>query len=126
MTNSKLTQYAFNLADAICWLFIITAIASLAFTFIPPEITIWSIPELSKSTNITLEFINTAFNGLGFYFILKRKIIGFVFVILTFIFTQLAAKVFFIEAAYILIFFLIIIVLPWVLSYKEVLNAKKT
>lgn len=126
MSQSKLTRNAFYIADIICWLFIVTAIVSLIFTFIPPKITLWSFSGLSQNTNIVLEFINTILNGLGFYLIIKRKVIGFVIVVLTASLTLAAQKVFIIESIYILLSVLIVIGLPWFLSYKEVFNAKET
>ena len=126
MTKSKLTKYAFNLADTICWLFVVIAILNIIFTFITSNITMWSISGLSETTNIILEFINTIFSGLGFYLIIKRKIIGFALVVVTSVFTLLASRYIHIYTVYLLITILIIIGLPWALSYKEVINAKTT
>lgn len=126
MSNYKFTKYAFNLADIICWLFVILSAAALISTFIPPSMTTWSIMELSQTIVISLEFINTLLSGLGFYLLIKRKLIGFILIIITSITALLATKFFHIHTVYYLIALLVIIGSPWLLSYKEITNAKET
>jgi len=126
MTNSKLTKYAFNLADLICLLLVILSAASLISVFVPPSMTAWSIIGLSQTVVIPLELINTLLSGLGFYLLIKRKIIGFALIIITSIISLFATKFFHIYTVYYLVALLIIVGLPWALSYKEVINAEKT
>ena len=126
MKSNKLTKYAFNLADIICWLFVILSVLNVIFTFVVPKVTMWSIPGASVTTTIILEFINTLLGGVGFYLIIKRKVIGFALVFITSAFMLLASKLFLIESLYLFVAILIIIGLPWLLSYKEAVNAKAT
>ena len=126
MSANKLTKYAFNLADIICWLIVILLIASLISTFIPPIITTWSIAGLPKTAVVSLEFFNTLLTGIGFYLLIKRKVAGFALILFTSIIELSATKFFHIHSIYYSIALLSIIGFPWILSYKEVINAKET
>ena len=126
MSTNKLTKYAFILADIICWLIVILLIASLISTFIPPFITAWSIAGLPETAIISLEFINTLLTGIGFYLLTKRRVAGFVLILFTSIIELSATKFFHIHSVYYSIALLSIIGLPWILSFKEVINAKET
>ena len=124
MAIYKITKYAFNLADIMSWLIIILIALSLPFAFIGPSISMWSNTVPPPTYVLVLEFLNTLLNGIGFYLLIKRKPIGFAFVVVTGIIATVAIRFHHIYHVYYLLIILFILALPWFLGYQEILNAK--
>lgn len=126
MNHSKVTKYAFNLADVVSWFFVILAILSLVAVFIPPPMTTWSIIALPPIAMVSLETANNLISGAGFYLIIKRKIYGFALIIISQIANLTFSKFAIIDIFYLPLIILFIVGLPWAMSYKEVQNENKT
>jgi len=126
MNRSKLTRYLFNFSDAVSWLLIISAVLTLVAAFIPPTITTWSIMSLSPSIMVVLETSNALLGGIGFYLIIKRKIYGFVLIIIYLIANIAFSKFPIIDILYYSAIVLFIVGLPWLVSYKEIYHENKT
>ena len=126
MNHSKLTKYAFNLADVVSWFFVIVAVLTLAFAFTPPLITTWSFMELSPSIMVSLETINSLLGGIGFYLLIKRKIYGFALIIIYVVANLVFSKYPTLHVLYYSLILLFIVGLPWAMSFKEVRNVNKT
>jgi hypothetical protein len=123
MPSSKLTKVAFNIADIACWLMVVLSIGTLVVVFFPPYISTWSVMGLPTNMEITLEVINTLINGFGFYLLIKRKPIGFVFIAVTSVFELIATMYFHVYTVYYLLVLVVIVSAPWVLVSREIANA---
>lgn len=126
MKIAKITKFAFIVGDVISWLFVIISIATVVLFFVPPAITTWSVMDLSDGVLAFLETVNILINGVGFYLLTRRKLLGFVLITLTFVLNVAMSKLPMMNLLSYTTIILLIVGLPWALSYRETVNEAKT
>ena len=78
------TTVLFIITDIVSWIMVLSCLlVALLLPFEKEYISSWSQIFQNRETAIMLEVISTLIHGLGFYLLFKRKIVGFLLLILS-------------------------------------------
>ena len=114
----------FGVTDVISIIIIALCMLTPFGLLLEPKYAGWSLLENTALIKMSFELIITFLHGVGFYLLLKRKIIGFLFIIITsIIFIFIRNNIIYI---YYLATILIFYAFPWATTYIELKNAKET
>jgi len=80
---NKFTKIAFSITDIISWVLIIVCVLASFGLLVDPKFSGWALFENSIILNMLFEVFVTLIHAFGFYLLIKRKILGFVLIVIS-------------------------------------------